>query len=397
MKITSESVLEGHPDKICDQISDAILDEYIRKDPTSRTAIECMISHDLLLVAGEVHSHSKVDIDEVVIRLLEEIGYDSQRKGFNFHQFTLIKNIIQQSSDIARGIEQPSDNSSSNAEEQFGAGDQGTVYGYACDETSSYLPLAIHLAHQLAKKLVDVRKSGHLPYLYPDGKTQVTVEYDEDGKPIRVCDILLSAQHQDGVSQGQLFSDLSHKVVIPVLTENKLRVDDIRILVNPTGRFVIGGPQGDTGLTGRKIVVDTYGGIIPHGGGAFSGKDPSKVDRSAAYMARYVAKNIVAAGLAKRCQLSISYAIGMAEPISVELTSFQTGLLPDHLLLQIVCTMFDFRPKSIIQTLKLLQPIYRQTAVYGHFQSDLQLPWEQIDQVPLLRFIFEQLKRDEEV
>ena len=386
MRLTSESVLEGHPDKVCDQISDAILDAYLRRDKEARVAVEALISHQLLVIAGEVRSEAKISVEEIAKQVLAEIGYDSLEKGFDYHSCVLIQQIHHQSSDIALGLDQAGGQLG-----MQGAGDQGIMYGYACDETEDYLPLPIYYAHLLAKKITQLRKEGKLAYLYPDGKTQVTVEYDEKGRPVELTDIVLSVQHHADISQEELTRDLKHWVIEPLLPPYLLK-EKTRILINPTGRFVIGGPQGDTGLTGRKIIVDTYGGVVPHGGGAFSGKDPSKVDRSAAYMARYIAKNLVAAGLAKRCQVVLSYAIGVVDPVSVSVDSFGTSHLSNRLLARLVQEVFDLTPRGIIQHLKLLQPLYQQTAAYGHFKSGLGLPWEEVDQVSLLQEIERRLR-----
>lgn len=384
MKITSESVLEGHPDKVCDQISDAILDAYLQQDPKARVAVESFISDKLLVIAGEVRSTALVDIEGVANQVLKDIGYDSPEKGFDYHNYVLLKNIHEQSSDIAQGVDSALDE-----KESLGAGDQGLMFGYATDETADLMPLPLMVAHALSERLVAVRKSGRLPYLYPDGKTQVTVDYDKEGRPLSITDIVLSAQHHPDISQEKLHEDLEQEVIRPVLSSFLFGQSSPRLLINPTGRFVIGGPQGDTGLTGRKIIVDTYGGLVPHGGGAFSGKDPSKVDRSAAYMARYVAKNIVAAGLAKRCQVALSYAIGVAQPVAVTLNTFGTSPLEETLLAEIVARLFDMTPGGIINTLSLQQPIYQKTACYGHFKEGADLPWERTDKKDLLKKVAE--------
>lgn len=378
-QMTSESVTEGHPDKLCDQISDHILDEYLRQDPDSRVAIECMISNNLLVIAGEVKSKAIVPIEEVARNTIVAVGYDDAVKGINGHNCIIVKNINHQSADINQGIDLGSPFC-----EKMGAGDQGIMYGFACNETDSYLPLTIDLAHKLAKRLSEVRKNGILSYLYPDGKTQVTVEYDEQYHPRRIENITVSAQHQDGVSQRKIKEDIIQNVIKPVIP-SKLLKQDTCFLINPTGRFVIGGPSSDTGLTGRKIIVDTYGGIVPHGGGAFSGKDASKVDRTGAYMCRYVAKNIVASGLANRCAISVAYTIGVDKPTSIYLDTFNTEKVNKNLLYVMINYMFDFSVKGMIESLKLKEPIYSKTSVYGHFKNDNNLPWERLDKAILLK------------
>lgn len=372
-QITSESVTEGHPDKVCDQISDAILDAYLQEDPQAHVAIECMISQRLLVIAGEVNSTAEINVEEIARDLLWQIGYTSDEVGIDYLRCAVVCNVHQQSPDIAQGVLQ---------KEAIGAGDQGMMYGYACNETADHLPLPIQLAHGLTKQLANLRKSGVIPYLLPDGKAQVTVEYQDSGRFSRITDIILSTQHTDTVSQDQIRQDIIEKVIKPVLGEQYYSTE-IRILVNPTGRFVVGGPKGDVGLTGRKIIVDTYGGVVPHGGGAFSGKDGTKLDRSGAYMTRYACKNIVAADLAERCQLSVSYAIGVAEPVAYHLETFGTEKIPKEYIYATLGTIFDFTPQGIIDTLGLRFPVFAQTASYGHFKAGL--PWENMDKVDLLK------------
>ena len=384
---TSESVTEGHPDKICDNISDAVLDAILAQDPDGRVACETTCITDRIMVMGEITTTAKVDIEKIARDVVCEIGYDSDEKGFNGHTCKVEIAIDKQSADIALGV----DNSYEMKEGQtddynlHGAGDQGMMFGYACDETEELMPLPISLSHKLAKQLAKVRKDGTLPYLRPDGKTQVTVEYDENDKPVRIDTIVISSQHSADVSLQQIRSDILENVIRPIVPEN-LFDDDTVIYVNPTGRFVTGGPAGDSGLTGRKIIVDTYGGIGRHGGGCFSGKDPTKVDRSAAYAARYVAKNIVAAGLAKKCEIQLAYAIGVAHPVSVMVETFGTGVLSDDVLSEIVTEVFDLRPAAIIDYLDLRSPIYRPLAAYGHMgRTDLNVPWEKTDKVDALK------------
>lgn len=386
---TSESVTEGHPDKMCDQVSDAILDALMEKDPMSRVACETAMTTGLVLVMGEVTTNAYVDIQKIARDTIKEIGYTRGKYGFDADTCGVMVALDEQSSDIAMGVDkalEARENKMSDEElEAIGAGDQGMMFGYACDETEELMPLSISLSHKLAKQLTNVRKDGTLPYLRPDGKTQVTVEYDESGAPKRVDTIVISSQHSADVSLDQIRSDIVKYVIKPIVPENLLD-DDTIIYVNPTGRFVTGGPAGDSGLTGRKIIVDTYGGIGRHGGGCFSGKDPTKVDRSAAYAARYVAKNIVAAGLAKKCEIQIAYAIGVAHPVSVMIDTFGTGIISDDTLSEIVTETFDLRPAAIIDSLDLRRPIYRQLAAYGHMgRTDLDLPWEKTDKAVELK------------
>ena len=384
---TSESVTEGHPDKICDNISDAVLDAILAQDPDGRVACETTCITDQIMVMGEITTKAKIDIEKIARDVVCEIGYDSPDKGFDGHTCKVQIAIDKQSPDIALGVDKSYElkEGYDDSYNLHGAGDQGMMFGYACDETEELMPLSISLSHKLAKQLTNVRKDGTLPYLRPDGKTQVTVEYDESGAPKRVDTIVISSQHSADVSLDQIRSDIVKYVIKPIVPENLLD-DDTIIYVNPTGRFVTGGPAGDSGLTGRKIIVATYGGIGRHGGGCFSGKDPTKVDRSAAYAARYVAKNIVAAGLAKKCEIQIAYAIGVAHPVSVMIDTFGTGIISDDTLSEIVTETFDLRPAAIIDSLDLRRPIYRQLAAYGHMgRTDLDLPWEKTDKAVELK------------
>jgi S-adenosylmethionine synthetase len=386
---TSESVTEGHPDKICDQISDAILDELIRQDPNSRVACETCATTGLVLVMGEITTRAYVDIQKIARETIREIGYDRAKYGFDCDTCGIIVSIDEQSADIAMGVDkalEARENQMTDEElEAIGAGDQGLMFGYATTETPEFMPYPISMAHKLALQLTKVRKDGTLPYLRPDGKTQVTVEYDEEGHPFRIDAVVLSTQHGEEVTQEQIHEDIKRLVFDPILPKEMLD-ENTKYYINPTGRFVIGGPQGDSGLTGRKIIVDTYGGYARHGGGAFSGKDPTKVDRSACYAARYVAKNIVAAGLAERCEIQLSYAIGVAQPTSVMVDTFGTGRLSDQKLTEIVRENFDLRPAGIIKMLDLRRPIYRQTAAYGHFgRTDIDVPWEKTDMAEKLK------------
>ena len=386
---TSESVTEGHPDKICDQISDAVLDALLAQDPMSRVACETAVTTGLVLVMGEITTKAQIDIQTIVRETIREIGYDRAKYGFDCDTCGVIVALDKQSTDIAMGVDkalEAKENHMSDEEiEAIGAGDQGMMFGYATNETPELMPYPISLAHKLARKLTEVRKNGTLPYLRPDGKTQVSVEYDENGKPCRLEAVVLSTQHDENVSQEQIHADIKKYVFDPVLPQDMID-DETKFFINPTGRFVIGGPNGDSGVTGRKIIVDTYGGYARHGGGAFSGKDCTKVDRSAAYAARYVAKNIVAAGLAEKCEIQLSYAIGVAHPTSIMVDTFGTGKLHDDKLVEIIRENFDLRPAGIIKMLDLRRPIYKQTASYGHFgRTDVDLPWEKLDKVDLLK------------
>ena len=386
---TSESVTEGHPDKMCDQISDAILDALMAQDPMSRVACETATTTGMVLVMGEITTNAYVDIQKIVRDTIKEIGYTRGKFGFDAETFGVITAIDEQSSDIAMGVDKALEAKEHTMSEEeidaIGAGDQGMMFGYASDETPEYMPYPIALAHKLSRKLTEVRKNGTLPYLRPDGKTQVTVEYDENGVPARLDAVVLSTQHDPEVTQDQIHKDIKKYVFDAIIPEGMVD-EKTKFFINPTGRFVIGGPHGDSGLTGRKIIVDTYGGMARHGGGAFSGKDCTKVDRSAAYAARYVAKNIVAAGLAKKCEIQLSYAIGVAHPTSIMVDTFGTGAVEDDKLVEIVRENFDLRPAGIIQMLDLRRPIYKQTAAYGHFgRTDIDLPWEKLDKVEDLK------------
>ncbi len=384
---TSESVTEGHPDKICDAISDAILDAIFEKDPYARVAAETTVTTGLVLVTGEITTNCYVDIPRIVRETIREIGYTRAKYGFDCDTCAVLTSIDEQSEDIAMGVDEALERKTGEMTddlEAIGAGDQGIMFGFACNETPELMPMPISLAHRLARRLTEVRKNGTLPYLRPDGKTQVTVAYEND-KPVAVDTIVVSTQHSPDVSREQIEKDIIAHVVKEVVPENLLN-QDTKYYINPTGRFVVGGPQGDSGLTGRKIIVDTYGGYARHGGGAFSGKDPTKVDRSATYAARYVAKNIVAAGLADKCEIELAYAIGVAKPVSILVDTFGTGKVSDEKLVELVNKHFDLRPAAIIRDLDLRRPIYRQVAAYGHFgRTDLDLPWERTDKAELLR------------
>lgn len=386
---TSESVTEGHPDKMCDQISDAILDALMAQDPMSRVACETATTTGMVLVMGEITTNAYVDIQKIVRDTIKEIGYTRGKFGFDAETCGVITAIDEQSADIAMGVDKALEAKEHTMSEEeidaIGAGDQGMMFGYASDETPEYMPYPIALAHKLSRKLTEVRKNGTLPYLRPDGKTQVTVEYDENGVPARLDAVVLSTQHDPEVTQDQIHKDIKKYVFDAIIPEGMVD-EKTKFFINPTGRFVIGGPHGDSGLTGRKIIVDTYGGMARHGGGAFSGKDCTKVDRSAAYAARYVAKNIVAAGLAKKCEIQLSYAIGVAHPTSIMVDTFGTGAVEDDKLVEIVRENFDLRPAGIIQMLDLRRPIYKQTAAYGHFgRTDIDLPWEKLDKIEDLK------------
>ena len=394
---TSESVTEGHPDKMCDQISDAILDALMEQDPMSRVACETCTTTGLVLVMGEITTKAYVDIQKIVRDTVREIGYTRGKFGFDADTCGVITAIDEQSSDIAMGVDkalEAKENQMTDTDlDAIGAGDQGMMFGYASNETEEYMPYAINMAHKLARQLTKVRKDGTLSYLRPDGKTQVTVEYSEDGKPIRLDAVVCSTQHDPDVTQEQIHRDIKKYVFDPIIPEEMID-SETKLFINPTGRFVIGGPHGDSGLTGRKIIVDSYGGYGRHGGGAFSGKDCTKVDRSAAYAARYVAKNIVAAGLADKCEIQLSYAIGVAHPTSISVETFGTGKLESTKLVEIIRENFDLRPAGIIKMLNLRRPIYKQTAAYGHFgRNDLDLPWEKLDKVEILKKYLSKIKR----
>lgn len=385
---TSESVTEGHPDKIADQVSDAILDAILKDDPNARVACETTVTTGMALIAGEISTTTYVDIPKVVRETIKEIGYTRAKYGYDYETMAILTAIDEQSPDIAQGVDKALEYRDKDSEEEIeatGAGDQGLMFGYATNETETYMPLAIYLSHQLAKRLSDVRKDGTLNYIRPDGKVQVTVEYDENDNPVRIDTIVVSTQHAEDVTLEQIQEDIKAHVIYPTVPENLIN-DQTKFYINPTGRFVIGGPQGDAGLTGRKIIVDTYGGYARHGGGCFSGKDPTKVDRSAAYAARYVAKNIVAAGLADQCEVQLAYAIGVAEPVSIAIDTFGTGKVSEGQLVEAVRKHFDLRPAGIIKMLDLKQPIYKQTAAYGHFgRTDVLFPWEKLDKVEELK------------
>ena len=385
---TSESVTEGHPDKIADQVSDAILDEILKDDPNARVACETTVTTGMALISGEISTSTYVDIPKVVRETIKNIGYTRAKFGYDFQTMAVLTAIDEQSPDIAQGVDKALEYRNDISEEEIeatGAGDQGLMFGYATNETDTYMPLPIYLSHQLAKRLSDVRKDEILDYLRPDGKVQVTVEYDKDDQPKRVDTIVVSTQHAEDVELEQIEKDIKEQVIYPTVDENLLD-EHTKFFINPTGRFVIGGPQGDAGLTGRKIIVDTYGGYARHGGGCFSGKDPTKVDRSAAYAARYVAKNIVAAELANQCEVQLAYAIGVAEPVSISIDTFGTGKVSEAQLVEAVRDHFDLRPAGIIKMLDLKHPIYKQTAAYGHFgRTDVLLPWEKLDKVNLLQ------------
>jgi len=380
---TSESVTEGHPDKICDQVSDAVLDAILTQDPAARVACETFTTTGMLTIMGEITTTANVDIPAIARQVVLDIGYDSSEKYFDGNTCAILTAIHAQSPDIAQGVDQALEGRTQD-DGDTGAGDQGMMFGYACDETEELMPMPIALSHRLSRRLAEVRKNGTLPFLRPDGKTQVTIAYEDD-RPVAVDTVVISTQHAEDTDQETIRQALLEHVIKPVIPESLL-TPGTRILINPTGRFVIGGPAGDTGLTGRKIIVDTYGGYAPHGGGAFSGKDPTKVDRSAAYAARHAALNVVAAGLARRCQIQLAYAIGVAKPVSIVVDTFGTGVMDDESLTRIVASVFDFRPSAIISRLDLRRPIYRQTAAYGHFgRTDLDLPWERRDYVDTLK------------
>ena len=381
---TSESVTEGHPDKLCDQVSDAVLDALLAKDPMARVACETAVTTGMVLVMGEITTNAYAPIDEIARNVVLDIGYDRAKYGFDGNTCAVLTAVHEQSPDIAQGVDTALETREGTTGDDLGAGDQGIMFGFACDETKELMPLSISLAHSTSRRLAQVRKSGLLPWLRPDGKTQVTIEF-EDGKPVRIDSVVVCAQHSPEIGNSNIREGIIEEVIKPTI-DAKWLDKNTRFLVNPTGRFVTGGPMGDSGLTGRKIIVDSYGGVARHGGGAFSGKDPTKVDRSAAYAARYVAKNIVAAGLAARCEVALSYAIGVAYPLSLRVETFGTSVVPEDQLEAFVSKTFDLRPRAIIRQLDLLRPIYRQTATYGHFgRDDLDLPWEKTDRVQELR------------
>jgi len=385
---TSESVTEGHPDKICDQISDAVLDAYFEKDPYARVACETAVTTGMVLVIGEISAKCSVDIPNVVRQTILDIGYNDSRLGFDGNSCAVLVSIDEQSADIAMGVDKALEAKEGRLDESqieaIGAGDQGMMFGFACDETPELMPMPVSLAHRLTRRLAEVRKNGTISYLGPDGKSQVTVEYDGD-KPVRVDTVVISTQHEDGIPRGKIEQDVISHVIREVIPSGLID-SNTKFLINPTGRFVVGGPHGDSGLTGRKIIVDTYGGYARHGGGAFSGKDPTKVDRSAAYAARYVAKNLVAAGLAEKLEVQLAYAIGVANPVSVSVDTFGTGKIPDEKIVELIRKHFDLRPAAIIRDLDLRRPIYRQIAAYGHFgRTDIDLPWERTDKAEILR------------
>jgi len=382
---TSESVTEGHPDKICDQISDAVLDAILEKDPAARVACEVLTTTGMVMVAGEITTNCYVEISKIARETIREIGYTDGDMGFDADACAVLVTLSGQSPDIAMGVDKSLESRESGGEADTGAGDQGMMFGYACDETEELMPLPISLSHKLTQKLAQVRKNGTVPYLRPDGKAQVTVQYNDDGQPIAITTVVVSTQHRADATNEQIHADIMEHVIKPVIPAALLR-SDTKYFINPTGRFVIGGPVGDAGLTGRKIIVDTYGGYAAHGGGAFSGKDPTKVDRSAAYMARYIAKNIVAAGLARHCEIELAYAIGVARPVSVHINTKGTGMIPTANIVELVNKHFDLRPAAIIKHFDLRRPIYKQTAAYGHFgRPDLDLPWEKTDMAEILK------------